>query len=567
MRILLIPDTQVKPGAPIDHLLWAGKYAVDRKPDVVVFIGDHWDMPSLSSYDKGKKSFEGRRYVNDINAGRQAMALFMSPLLEEQERLRRNKEKLWKPRLVFTLGNHECLDDSAEVLTHRGWVNVTEVDTSDSVLTMGATGNAEWQKPTIVFSKPYSGPMYEMQNSFMSIRCTEGHRFYTRSQAGSTIVREAKELPDDFRLNAAVHSTANGVAYSKEQLSLAAWLATDSHFAGNKVVLYQRESNAHKIRDLLVSLNVAFTEKTRDRNITHICGKELKKPCEKSVEFYMDMSVARDLSVFSNKELPFWVAVLTDEQWDVFLETLIEADGSIPTKALTSRVFYGRKQICDDVQAAAVAHGWSASITEYREGQYRVNLAKRAVRRVEDIDVIVEHYEGLVHCLVVPNGNFMMRRNGKAHITGNCRISRAVDDDPKLEGMMGYKDFGLEQWGFEVYDFLEVVVIGGVAFSHYFPSGAMQRPVTSARALLTKHHMSCVQGHVQDRDIAYGKRADGTSMTGIFAGIFYQHDEDYLGKQGNDSWRGVWMLNDVRDGAFDEMPISLNYLRRKYAGD
>lgn len=255
MRILVIPDTQVKPEVPIDHLLWAGRYAVDRKPDAIVFIGDHWDMPSLSSYDKGKKSFEGRRYVKDIEAGREAMALFMAPILEEQERLRRNKEKQWKPRLVFTTGNHEA------------------------------------------------------------------------------------------------------------------------------------------------------------------------------------------------------------------------------------------------------------------------------------------------------------------------RCLRAVEDDPKLEGIIGLSDFGLEQWGFEVHDYLDVVTIEGVAFSHFFTSGTMGRPVSSAKALLTKKHMSCVMGHVQDRDIAYSKRADGSSITGIFVGIFYQHSEDYLGEQGNNSWRGVWMLNDVRDGSFDEMPISLNYLKRKYGGE
>lgn len=237
----------------MDHFSWAGAYAVEKRPDAIVFIGDHWDMPSLSSYDKGKKSFEGRRYTKDIDAGRTAMALFMAQILQEQERLRRNKEKLWRPRLIFCLGNHEE------------------------------------------------------------------------------------------------------------------------------------------------------------------------------------------------------------------------------------------------------------------------------------------------------------------------RIARAINSDAMLEGLISYKDFGLEQWGFEVYDFLEVCVIDGVAFSHYFPSGAMLRPVTSARALLTKKHMSCIMGHVQDRDIAFASKADGSGMTAIFVGVFYQHNEDYLGKQGNNSWRGVWMLNDVKNGSFDEMPVSLNYLRMKYA--
>ena len=76
--------------------------------------------------------------------------------------------------------------------------------------------------------------------------------------------------------------------------------------------------------------------------------------------------------------------------------------------------------------------------------------------------------------------------------------------------------------------------------------------------------MSCVMGHVQDKDIAFAKRADGTPMTGLFAGIFYQHDECYLNPQTNESWRGIWMLNQVSNGAFDEMPVSLEFLRRKY---
>lgn len=144
------------------------------------------------------------------------------------------------------------------------------------------------------------------------------------------------------------------------------------------------------------------------------------------------------------------------------------------------------------------------------------------------------------------------------------RINRAIEDDPKLEGLISTDDFGLEEMGFEVYDFLEPVIVDGVVYSHYFVSGVMGRPVSSARVLLTKKHMSCVMGHVQDRDIAYAKRADGTRITGLFAGIFYQEDQGYLSPQTNDSWRGIWLLNDVVNGSFDELPISIKYLARKY---
>jgi hypothetical protein len=107
MKHLVIPDTQVKPNSPTDHLRWAGLYAAEKKPDVIVHIGDHFDMPSLSSWDVGKKSFEGRRYKDDIEAGIHAMEVFLQPIRDEQQRLKVNKHKQWRPRMVYTLGNHE----------------------------------------------------------------------------------------------------------------------------------------------------------------------------------------------------------------------------------------------------------------------------------------------------------------------------------------------------------------------------------------------------------------------------------------------------------------------------
>lgn len=249
---MVLPDAQVKPGVPIDHLHYAGRYAVAKKPDVIVCIGDWWDMPSLSSYDKGKKSFEGRRYRADIEAGQSAMRLFLAPIQEEQYRQAQNKKRMWQPRLVFTLGNHEK------------------------------------------------------------------------------------------------------------------------------------------------------------------------------------------------------------------------------------------------------------------------------------------------------------------------RILKAVECQAELEGLMSYDDFGLREMGWEVYDFLEVVIIEGVAFSHYFISGIMGRPVTNARLMIQKKAQSCVMGHVQLRDVAYGYKADGRQMTGLFVGTFYQHVEEYLGPQGHIGKQGVYLLHNVQDGEFDELYVPISYLKAKY---
>ena len=251
MKICVIPDCQVKPGVPLDHLTWLGRHIAKKRPDYVVCIGDFADMPSLSSYDKGKKSFEGRRYTKDIQSVHTAMALLMEPIRAEQAR---RIYKKWHPRFVLTLGNHE----------HR--------------------------------------------------------------------------------------------------------------------------------------------------------------------------------------------------------------------------------------------------------------------------------------------------------------ISRAIENQAELEGLISIEDLKYEEFGWEVYPFLEVVELEGIAFSHYFTSGVMGRPIGNARQLLQKKAMSCVQGHLQHRDIAYMQRANGEQMTGLFTGSFYQHHEDYLGPQGNSHYRGAWMLYGVDGkGYFDEVALPLEYLKEKYA--
>lgn len=107
-RHLIIPDTQVRPGVPTDHLHWVAEAIVHYRPDVIVHIGDHWDMPSLSTHDPaGSLPKEGARYEDDVQAGNEAFAILADRIRQEQERLVRNKEKQWNPRKVFCMGNHE----------------------------------------------------------------------------------------------------------------------------------------------------------------------------------------------------------------------------------------------------------------------------------------------------------------------------------------------------------------------------------------------------------------------------------------------------------------------------
>ena len=94
---LVIPDCHAHPEHHNRRADWLGRLILDLKPEVVVNIGDMWDMPSMNSYETGKKTW-GRKYSDDLSAG-----------LEFDERLwapiRKAKKK--KPFSVFFEGNHE----------------------------------------------------------------------------------------------------------------------------------------------------------------------------------------------------------------------------------------------------------------------------------------------------------------------------------------------------------------------------------------------------------------------------------------------------------------------------
>src|SRR5690606_26659918 len=141
------------------------------------------------------------------------------------------------------------------------------------------------------------------------------------------------------------------------------------------------------------------------------------------------------------------------------------------------------------------------------------------------------------------------------------RILRAANETPELEGLVKLEDLKYVEYGWSVVPFLIPVTIGGVVFCHYFPSGVMGRPVTAASRLISTKHQSCIAGHQQGRQVAYGQRADGKPLTAIIAGSCYEHDESYMSYVSNRHWRGAIMLHEVKDGTFDEMMVSLNFLK------
>lgn len=147
------------------------------------------------------------------------------------------------------------------------------------------------------------------------------------------------------------------------------------------------------------------------------------------------------------------------------------------------------------------------------------------------------------------------------------RIARFASNDARFEGLVGINSLGIEDFGWEVYDFEQPIQIDGVWYAHYWKTAHSARPIGGTiDNRLNKLGFSFVQGHEQGK--RYGDRplANGRTIHGVVVGSCYLGTEDYRGPQGANEWRGVAVLNDVRDGDFDPMFLTLRYLCREYEG-
>lgn len=99
MRIAWIGDTHADPNhdSSLQRFKDMGRYVAQFDCDVVVQIGDWFDMPSITSH-RGRLEAEGDRYHRDIEVGNDALATFMKPF-------RRRKKKM--PTFEYFVGNHE----------------------------------------------------------------------------------------------------------------------------------------------------------------------------------------------------------------------------------------------------------------------------------------------------------------------------------------------------------------------------------------------------------------------------------------------------------------------------
>jgi hypothetical protein len=200
------------------------------------------------------------------------------------------------------------------------------------------------------------------------------------------------------------------------------------------------------------------------------------------------------------------------------------------------------------------------SLSKYDEGK----RASEGARYNADIEAGIEGMDLLTSAIAKAGRGYKPR---KIFLLGNHeqRIERHVETYPILEGKLSYEDFKLKQFGWEVHDYLKIVCVNGVHYSHYFhPTNSQNAYGGKCPQMLNNIGFSFTQGHRPGLDVAMKPLANGKVIRGLVAGSFYQHDEIYKGHQGNHHWRGCIMKHEVKDGNYGLLEISLKYLLKEW---
>lgn len=186
-----------------------------------------------------------------------------------------------------------------------------------------------------------------------------------------------------------------------------------------------------------------------------------------------------------------------------------------------------------------------SSLSSYDKGR----LAMEGKRVAEDLEYTVE--------MVYTFESAMNGHNPYRIITkGNHedRLHRLEREDPQLFGAFGNDPWGYEGAGYHVYEYLDIIRINGVAFSHAFinPTSLNGSVQTGSADIRMKNvGFPHVAGH-QHGPLIHGQRmlGDGSPLSTLILGCAHTESPSYWGK-GKDVYRGAAVLRNVRNGSYD----------------
>jgi hypothetical protein len=392
------------------------------------------------------------------------------------------------PWLVDQTGNHDCHDMETEALTGRGWLKIGDIRPNDTVLSLDPAGNASWTSIIERIRRANTDQMVTINSSVVSLNVTPNHRVLHRKRLSTSEGPQwaqaldyvhADSLPCRFALPVSAPSGLPELTLlSDAQIALTGWFLTDGGVSKGRVTFYQSK-DAPDLEAALAGCGYTPRVTTRQRDTSEICGRPLVKPPLPSREYVLNREQSEDfLRVAEGKGvIPSWVFGLSDRQFEVFLGAVIAGDGSwAGNDDGNAAVVHGTEAFLSSLQAACVAHGWGAHLSVARDKDYRLNVCRRREWQAERAVVVTRSEPSPeVWCLRVPHGNFMVRRNGKAHFSGNSWNTEKGDPSAIIHRLLklpGIRDDGSNRLRLALPSGAEVFM----HVRHDFPGGSQFNP-------------------------------------------------------------------------------------------
>ena len=149
------------------------------------------------------------------------------------------------------------------------------------------------------------------------------------------------------------------------------------------------------------------------------------------------------------------------------------------------------------------------------------------------------------------------------------RIKKAISANAaQLDGVISIDDlqFADYGWNFIPYDGSTpgILELDGIAYSHYFTSGVMGRPISGehpAYQLLSKQYQSCTQAHIHTTDYCVRTNASGDHIHGLVAGCMVDYYCDWAGEANRLWWKGCIIKRNVNKGSYDPEWVSIGDIK------
>jgi len=522
----------------------------------VVLLGDAQDMSSINHWEKEKgnlRGFEGKRLIKDYMN-------FDKDILKPLEKLGCN--------IVYMEGNHECLDEETELLTKRGWIKHDKILINDLVFSYNSSiGSGEWVGIDKIIRKDFNGEMNVISSDVINIKATDDHKLFSIKDNNSKFTKICEITGSRYEIPVCSISNNDDYNILDDEIRLSAWLLTDGSISSNGRLTIYQSKDITKILTILDSLKYKYTISERIVDNIIINGKKVKNSLPQKI---INISNRSDvLKYISTKEsLPQWVEKLSDRQFMIFLESIIDGDGSRHKSCPESSwMLYGKKNFLEAIQKECILHNISASFSTYRKGEigegYRLNISNnRKTYKFEKTEknFYKENYNGIVWDLTVKNHNFMIKRNGKCHFTGNCWVEDVVDKNPQLEGLIEYynildfkkRNIKFIRWiekngGRGCYD------IGKLRLIHGEYTGQYHAAKTS-----NSYSKNVVYGHTHDIQSFTKITNDGDIHQAQSIGCLCQLSPGYMKGRPNKWVNGFGVLYTRDDGTFNVYTVIIS---------